>query len=737
MLNDKRASLTDIEVLKSISNPNPVQGSQITFTVIARNRSNVTATNVTLSDRLPSGLVYVSHNAQVGSYSSSTGVWNVGTIPAGAVYSLTIRVIANTAANNCAQLISSVPLDGNSSNNNSCCPNTVQPGGSVDLTVDKTKNNDNPPLNSTFNYILKVKNQGTSPASNVVVTDQLPSGVQYVSHSATQGSFSGATWNVGTLAAGATATLTITVRRISSASIRNCMAATTTSQETSTGNNDDCTSISEIQSPTLDLRVTKSVTNINPIAGTQISYPVSVTNLSNITATDVVVRDVLPAGLVFVSANGTGNYNATTGIWTVGTVGAGQTVSITITVIANADANNCAELQSSNPADNNSANNRSCCPITVQSPPQNPDVKILKTVNNPNPAPNSQITYTITAMNIGDVPLVNLWIKDELPTGVSYVSSSANYGSYTPPNWMIPILPVGAIATLNITVTVTGTGLIQNCAMYWESTPRDTNSSNNQSCADINVQPRTTDIQVNKTFQLQPFSGGYEASFTIRVRNNGQQNATNVNVTDLLNGSFSHVGSFASQGTYVAQTGNWNVGNLLVGQEATLTILATALSSGTNCAQLATSTPTDNNAGNNQSCVNVQLPAGGGGGGSDLAINTTASTSSSAVGGFVFLFIDLLNATTSSLANAPIMTQVDLPAGLQVLQAFPSNGSYNTNSKTWTLTNSISGGGSARLILYASVVGGGISQVCATITSSPAPDPNQGNNIGCAPFVVN
>jgi len=406
-------------------------------------------------------------------------------------------------------------------------------------------------------------------------------------------------------------------------------------------------------------------------------------------------------------------------------------------VIANADANNCAELQSSNPADNNSTNNRSCCPITVQSPPQNPDVKILKTVNNPNPAPNSQITYTITAINIGDVPLVNLWIKDELPTGVSYVSSSANYGSYTPPNWMIPILPVGAVATLNITVTVTGTGLIRNCAMYWESTPRDTNSGNNQSCADINVQPRTTDIQVNKTFQLQPFSGGYEASFTIRVRNNGQQNATNVNVTDLLNGSFSHVGSFASQGTYVAQTGNWNVGNLLVGQEATLTILTTALSSGTNCAQLATSSPADDNAGNNQSCVNVQLPAGGGGGGSDLAINTTTSTSSSAVGGFVFLFVDLLNATTSSTANAPIMAQVDLPAGLQVLQAFPSNGSYNTNAKTWTLTNPISGGGSARLILYASVVGGGISQVCATISSSPAPDPNQGNNIGCAPFVVN
>jgi uncharacterized delta-60 repeat protein/uncharacterized repeat protein (TIGR01451 family) len=68
---------------------------------------------------------------------------------------------------------------------------------------------------SPFTYNVSVENRGAVNATNVVLTNTLPAGVSYVSHTASQGTSNEAggvvTNNVGTLAPGATATLTINV----------------------------------------------------------------------------------------------------------------------------------------------------------------------------------------------------------------------------------------------------------------------------------------------------------------------------------------------------------------------------------------------------------------------------------------------------------------------------------------------------------------------------------------------
>jgi uncharacterized repeat protein (TIGR01451 family) len=62
-------------------------------------------------------------------------------------------------------------------------------------------------------YTITVKNNGPDNATGVEVTDQLPTGVTYDNHNAGQGTYTSGTgiWAVGSLANGATATLTITV----------------------------------------------------------------------------------------------------------------------------------------------------------------------------------------------------------------------------------------------------------------------------------------------------------------------------------------------------------------------------------------------------------------------------------------------------------------------------------------------------------------------------------------------
>lgn len=112
-----------------------------------------------------------------------------------------------------------------------------------------------------------------------------------------------------------------------------------------------------------DLSMTKTVSNAAPTSGSNITYTLSVANAaaSPLTATGVSVLDLLPPGVTFVSASGTGTYNSGTGVWTVGTLAPGATASITITVNVTASngatVTNGAEVYTSSASDIDSTPN--------------------------------------------------------------------------------------------------------------------------------------------------------------------------------------------------------------------------------------------------------------------------------------------------------------------------------------------------------------------------------------------
>nr|WP_315457349.1 proprotein convertase P-domain-containing protein [uncultured Sphingorhabdus sp.] len=112
-----------------------------------------------------------------------------------------------------------------------------------------------------------------------------------------------------------------------------------------------------------DLSLTKTVSNAAPTSGANVIYTLSVNNAagSALTATGVTVLDILPAGVTFVSATGTGTYNNATGIWTVGALAPNSTatISITVTVTASSGATitNGAEVRTSSVPDADSTPN--------------------------------------------------------------------------------------------------------------------------------------------------------------------------------------------------------------------------------------------------------------------------------------------------------------------------------------------------------------------------------------------
>ena len=93
-----------------------------------------------------------------------------------------------------------------------CVPSPPSTPGAPDVAVTKTASTATPLGGSTFTYTLIATNVGDADATGVVVHDTLPAGVTFVSASAPCTQSAGdVTCSVGNLAAGASATVTITV----------------------------------------------------------------------------------------------------------------------------------------------------------------------------------------------------------------------------------------------------------------------------------------------------------------------------------------------------------------------------------------------------------------------------------------------------------------------------------------------------------------------------------------------
>ncbi|MEN6393262.1 MAG: DUF11 domain-containing protein, partial [Anaerolineaceae bacterium] len=72
----------DLEVKKSLYPTDPLEGGLITYTLIVTNNGPITATNVKLTDTLPSDITYLPSSSIIPAgqtYNPSTGLWNIGT----------------------------------------------------------------------------------------------------------------------------------------------------------------------------------------------------------------------------------------------------------------------------------------------------------------------------------------------------------------------------------------------------------------------------------------------------------------------------------------------------------------------------------------------------------------------------------------------------------------------------------------------------------------------------------
>lgn len=187
---------------------------------------------------------------------------------------------------------------------------------------------------NTITYTMVIQNTGTVAQSGIVLYDELPAGLAYVTGSVT--------WVGGTLAtAGPPPNLLVNLRLTNSQSATVTVQAVVSAPSTVTQLLNTASTYSAVQPAIFasvtncvqvaDVGVRKLVTTNAPDQVQIIEYILVATNRGPDTATGVTLTDVLPSEVQY-NSHSNGTYNAGTGLWTLGTLPAYASTTLYINV---------------------------------------------------------------------------------------------------------------------------------------------------------------------------------------------------------------------------------------------------------------------------------------------------------------------------------------------------------------------------------------------------------------------
>ncbi|SHG45063.1 conserved repeat domain-containing protein, partial [Flavobacterium segetis] len=107
----------DVSIEKIVDIEKPCVGTNVIFTITAKNNGSSNSTGVSVTDKLPSGYSYVSSSTALGTYVPSTGIWSIGSLNKNenVILKITAKVNESGVYKNDATITSS--SDSNSTNN--------------------------------------------------------------------------------------------------------------------------------------------------------------------------------------------------------------------------------------------------------------------------------------------------------------------------------------------------------------------------------------------------------------------------------------------------------------------------------------------------------------------------------------------------------------------------------------------------------------------------------------------
>ncbi len=403
------------------------------FPITLTNTSQVDASNVVLRNTIPEGMEFIGSNPQA-QMSGNTLTWNLTDLPAQTSRQVIVRMKAKASGTHMNEVL--VQASDGVQSQSICSVAVGEPVLSLSQTCPSTVI-----VGDTAEFSVTVANTGTGAATDVQVTAVVPHGM---SHDSGQAEI---TRNIGTVAAGSTATEVFTFTAIQPGSATNVVHVTG-------GKNlrDQATCDLTIEQP--GIAITKTGPD-NRFLGTTATYTIEVGNPGSAPTTGVVVHDTLPRGFAFEGANPQGAHapNSNDVSWNLGTIAPGDSKTLQVTGRAVSEGRHCnvATVQSER-----GLQDRAEACTTVEGIA----ALLLEVTDSPDPVEiGTQTTYSIIVTNQGTANATNIKISATIPDGMEYVSSTGSTARLVVLGKLVDFDPIPILEpkdTLTFTVTVKG-----------------------------------------------------------------------------------------------------------------------------------------------------------------------------------------------------------------------------------------------------------------------------------------
>jgi large repetitive protein len=296
-------------------------GGTASWTLVVRNDGPSTGDPVTVEDSLPAGTTFQSATPSQGSCgaSGSDVHCNLGAIPAGG--GAQIQVVAGVDAGtegqdlrNRATVTAPQPDPDPSNNASEAVVKVVAPApNGPNLSLTKTASDETPQLGLPFSYKLIVRNDGDRMARKVRVVDTPSKAVEVKWVKSSKGSCerdgSQVKCDLGTVAAGARASVTVRVVPVSPGSLRNTASVATSGKalDVHPRDNGDQARV-RVMTPKARWSLSKTASRSVARGGDSIRFAISVRARGR-AISRARICDPLPDGLVFVNARGASFHN--------------------------------------------------------------------------------------------------------------------------------------------------------------------------------------------------------------------------------------------------------------------------------------------------------------------------------------------------------------------------------------------------------------------------------------------
>lgn len=492
-------------VITVLDNPDPVAvGATLNWTVTLTNQGPNDATGAELSLALPGNVTGAA--APGCAVNGATVDCAIGNLAAGEVVTRTISASPSVTGTLTATASATAAQNDPNPANNLAITQTTEVFAPTDLTITTSASTtgivipagggadttgtinegDTILAGQPYTYTLTLDNSPAT-ARNVVLTNTLPTGVTWISHTTSQGNCARAgqlvTCNLGdVLAGGAAATIAITVMPTERGAMTNLTTANFDGAFISTAPGDEFAINVDTRA---DLTLTMTGSAATVLVDADLAYSTVIRNLGPSPATNVALTFALDPGLDFTSISAGGwscevvapavnctrptlavNAQSTVTLFASPTSGGQVTTSATVT----------SEDTDSNPANNTAA-------VTTQvegGVVLNPNLSLTLS-DNPDPVVvGDTLAYIVAITNIGNDQARNVTLTVTLPTSVDFVS--ADFGC-TPSNNVVQcdLSPINPQESDGVTIAVRPQqiGTIEATASVADGDGRDPDLSNN------------------------------------------------------------------------------------------------------------------------------------------------------------------------------------------------------------------------------------------------------------------